>query len=452
MKASGSRTPSQQPLPLESLEPRSLLAASPLPRPAHVVVVVEENHAYDAILGASAAPYINSLAAGGATFTQSFAVTHPSQPNYLALFSGSTQGVTDDGGPHTFAAPNLGGELIQSGRTFAGYSEGLPSAGYTGLVSGGYARKHNPWSDFADVPASANQPLTSFPSDFSKLPTVSFVIPTLGDDMHDGSVRQGDDWLRDHLSAYATWAKTHDSLLVVTWDEDDRSASNQIPTIIAGQGVKPGRYAEHVTHYGVLRTLEDMYGLGHAGASAQAAPITDIWASAAATDTTRPTATLTARRIARRGLKAYTFSVRYADDHAVVPTSMDDGDLLVTGPNGYSRPAHLVRVNRYRTGSPRTASYSVPPPNGIVWARASNGAYAVALRPNQVRDSSGNFAAARTLGTFTVAVPHHRAAAATAAETPAVAVTPPAGTAPFGVRPIRADEPELLGAADNPLA
>src|SRR5436190_14622759 len=182
MKANRSRSRSPRPLPLESLEPRRILAASPLPRPDHVVVAVEENHAYDEIIGASAAPYINSLAAAGATFTQSFAVTHPSQPNYLALFSGSTQGVTDDGGPHTFAAPNLGGELIQSGRTFAGYSEGLPYAGYAGLVTGGYARKHNPRSDFAAGPASANPPMNRFPSDFSKLPTVSFVVPTLGDD------------------------------------------------------------------------------------------------------------------------------------------------------------------------------------------------------------------------------------------------------------------------------
>src|SRR5689334_19461823 len=76
--------------------------ATPLPRPDHVVIVIEENHGYDQIIGASAAPYINRLARQGALFTAAHGITHPSQPNYLALFSGSTQGVHDDSCPHTF--------------------------------------------------------------------------------------------------------------------------------------------------------------------------------------------------------------------------------------------------------------------------------------------------------------------------------------------------------------
>src|SRR5437762_8336262 len=91
-----------------------------LPTPSHVVVVMEENHSYNEIIGSSSAPYINSLANSGALFTQSFAVTHPSEPNYLAFFSGSTQGITDDSCPHTFGPPDLGGELIQAGLTFGG--------------------------------------------------------------------------------------------------------------------------------------------------------------------------------------------------------------------------------------------------------------------------------------------------------------------------------------------
>src|SRR4051794_36069069 len=137
---------------MEALEGRRLLAAVGLPRPDHIVVVVEENHSFDSIIGSKAAPYINALAREGALFTRSFALTHPSQPNYIALFSGSTQGVADDAGPYTFTAPNLGGELIGAGYTFAGYSENLPYAGYTGLKTNGYSRKHNPWADFTDVP------------------------------------------------------------------------------------------------------------------------------------------------------------------------------------------------------------------------------------------------------------------------------------------------------------
>src|SRR5262245_45099820 len=96
-----------------------------VPRPDHVVIVIEENHSYAQIIGSPSAPYINSLAAGGALMTQSYAITHPSQPNYVAFFSGATQGVTTDSMyPHSlFTAPNLGTKLLGAGLTFGGYSE-----------------------------------------------------------------------------------------------------------------------------------------------------------------------------------------------------------------------------------------------------------------------------------------------------------------------------------------
>lgn len=57
-----------------------------------------------------------------------FATLHPSQPNYMDLFSGSSQGVKGDGMPNTkFATDNLASELSKHNYTFAGYSEGLPS-------------------------------------------------------------------------------------------------------------------------------------------------------------------------------------------------------------------------------------------------------------------------------------------------------------------------------------
>ena len=127
-------------------------AASSVPRPDHVVVVVMENRSFNDIIGNPRAPYINGLAAGGALFTQSYAVAHPSQPNYLALFSGSTQGIHDDSCPHTFARPQPGRSLVDAGRSFAGYSEGLPSAGSPVCEHGAYARKHAPWVNFPSVP------------------------------------------------------------------------------------------------------------------------------------------------------------------------------------------------------------------------------------------------------------------------------------------------------------
>jgi acid phosphatase len=241
------------------------------------VIVVMENRSFDDVIGQPDAPYINALAGQGALFTRSFGVTHPSEPNYLALFSGSTHGVTRDSCPLQYSGPSLGGQLIDAGLGFIGYSEGLPSVGFTGCSYGSYARKHAPWVNFTDVPPAANQPFSAFPADPSSLPPLAFVMPDLGHDMHDGTVAQADSWLLQNLGGYVRWAQTHRSLLVLTWDEDDGSADNRIPTIIVGAGVVPGRYDEDLTHYRLLRTLQDMFGLAPLGDSAAVPPVTDIW-------------------------------------------------------------------------------------------------------------------------------------------------------------------------------
>jgi phosphoesterase family protein len=241
------------------------------------------------VIGSPAASYINALARGGASFTDSHGVTHPSQPNYLALFSGSTQGVTDDSCPHTFGTANLGRSLLNAGLTFAGYSEDLPAAGSTVCSSGSYRRKHSPWVNFSNLPASTNLPFTSFPTDYRQLPQVAFVIPNQAHDMHDGTIQQADTWLQQHLDGYVQWARTHNSLLIVTWDEDDFTSTNRIATLFVGPMVRTGAVSETINHYRVLRTLEDMYGLPAIAASGGAAPITDVWVGAgAATPTTVP--------------------------------------------------------------------------------------------------------------------------------------------------------------------
>ncbi|MBV9058974.1 MAG: acid phosphatase [Pseudonocardiales bacterium] len=261
--------------PLASADVQPLAAG--VPQPAHVVVVVMENHSYNEIIGSSSAPYINSLANGGAKFTQSFAVTHPSEPNYLALFSGSTQGLTNDSCPHTYSGGNLGQQLISAGRTFIGYSESMPSDGYTGCTSGQYARKHNPWVNFTNVPSSSNLRFSRFPTNYSTLPSVSFVVPNLCNDMHDCSISTGDTWLKNNINSYAQWAKNNNSLLILTFDEDDSSQANHIPTVFYGQHVKAGSYTEHITHYNVLRTIENAFALPCVANSCSATPITDIW-------------------------------------------------------------------------------------------------------------------------------------------------------------------------------
>ena len=268
--------------------------ANGVPRPDHVVIVIEENHSYSEIIGSPDAPYINSLAAEGAVFTQSYAITHPSQPNYLDVFSGFNQGVTDDSCPHYFSTDNLGLYVLNASLTFGGYSEDLPSVGSPVCASGAYARKHCPWVNFTNIPTSTNLPYSYFPTDYTTLPTVSFVIPNLDDDMHDGTIQQADNWLQQHLAAYVQWAETHNSLFVMTFDEDDGSEGDRIPTIFVGQMVLPGQYSELIYHFNLLRTLEDMYNLPYAGVSGNYLPITDVWTGGTPTPTPTSTPTSTA--------------------------------------------------------------------------------------------------------------------------------------------------------------
>jgi|tagenome__1003787_1003787.scaffolds.fasta_scaffold20954906_2 hypothetical protein len=248
-------------------------------RPDHVVVVMLENKDEGDVLREG--PYLAALAASGATLTDMHAETHPSQPNYLALFSGDTQGVDDDRCPLTFDGANLASELADAGYTFAGYSEDLPRPGYTGCSAGDYARKHSPWTDFSTVPAGANQPLSAMPSDYARLPTVSFVTPNLCHDMHDCSIAVGDDWMRQNLDPYAQWARTHHSLLVVSFDESEsKGGDNHIVTFAVGSDVPAGPVTERTDHYRLLRTLEDLYGLPPLGHSAATTAIAGLWRTA----------------------------------------------------------------------------------------------------------------------------------------------------------------------------
>ena len=236
-------------------------AAPSMPRPDHVVVVVMENRSYAEIR--AQAPFINDLADRGALFTSSFAVTHPSQPNYFALFTGSTQGVKDNNS-YTFTGPTLASALRAKGYSFAGY------------VERGSPRKHNPWESFVNS-KDVERDLKQFPTDFSKLPTVSFVIPNLANDMHDGGIKQGDAWLRQHLADYAEWCLRTNDLLIVTFDEGDDKSKNQIFTLFFGGAVRPGRYGERIDHYTVLRTIEAMYDLPSLGKTGGVSPIQGIW-------------------------------------------------------------------------------------------------------------------------------------------------------------------------------
>jgi phosphatidylinositol-3-phosphatase len=279
----------------------------------HIVVVVEENKNYAQIIGNKDAPYINQLAVEGASITKMFGEEHFSQGNYFWLFSGSNQtvGFTDqvpsaaNTREYPFTASSLGEQLINKGLLFKGYAQELPAIGSDVEFAPAnctnnrvYGRKHVPWISFASVPngttvdTSSNLRFADFPADYDRLPTVAFVIPDLDHDMHNGkpekSIPAGDAWLRQNLDGYYQWAKGHNSLLIVTFDENDDKAGysgltnplvspdnelsldlqNRIVTIFAGAHVKPGTYEEGkgTTHVNVLRTIEAMYGLPQSGA------------------------------------------------------------------------------------------------------------------------------------------------------------------------------------------
>ncbi len=262
----------------------SVKAQTTIPRPDHVVILIMENHGYEDIIGNPSAPFINSLAQENALLTASYGLIHPSQPNYLMLFSGSNQGVTNNNVPANlpWSTPNLGASLLQSGLSFRAFSDGLPSVGFTGSSSGAYQRKHAPWTNWQGsgtngIPSSKHHPFTDFPTNFSQLQTVSFVVPDQNHDMHDGTIAEGDAWVESNLSAYITWAKTHNSLFILTFDEDDGNNLNHIVTIFAGEMVEPGSYSTAVNHYDLLRTIEDMYELPYAGNSATANTIMEVW-------------------------------------------------------------------------------------------------------------------------------------------------------------------------------
>src|SRR5271156_4822650 len=169
----------------------SSAGAARFPRPAHTIVIVEENKTLEQIEGNASAPFINAMARHGALFVHAFGVTPPSLPNYFALFAGVTNDNGDDCPATGFSAnlPNLASELLAKHLSFGGYAEGLPDTGSTVCAAGSYARKHVPWVAFSNVPKSASEPLDDLPR-YDALPTVAFIIPDVDDDMHDGTIVQ----------------------------------------------------------------------------------------------------------------------------------------------------------------------------------------------------------------------------------------------------------------------
>ncbi len=258
-----------------------------LPRFTHVVVVVFENHEATAIAGNPAAPTFNALAHRYATLARYDAVAHPSLPNYLALVSGSTQGISTDCTDCIVDGRSLADTLAAAGKTWKTYADDLPSPGFTGAVYGRYAKKHDPFLYFRDVLRSRFRrdrvvPFARLGRDLARhrLPDFSLLIPNLCDDMHDCSVATGDAWLKAHVVPLLHSPELRGGVVFVVFDEGTSEAGGggRIEALALGPTVRPGsRFAKPTNHYGLLRTIEDAWGLPRLGLSRLATPIGGIW-------------------------------------------------------------------------------------------------------------------------------------------------------------------------------
>jgi phosphatidylinositol-3-phosphatase len=250
----------------------------------HAIVIVFENKEANEVIGNADAPTFNALAKRYAFATRYYGVTHPSLPNYLALVSGSTQGFTTDCTSCVVSARNLADTLAAAGKTWKLYAEGLPRPGFTGAFSGRYAKKHVPLLYFRDVVGNRSRrarvvPLTSLRTDLraGRLPNFSFVVPNMCNSMHDCSVATGDAWLRARLPPLLALPNT---AVFVVFDEgsSDARGGGHVAALVLGTAVRSGsRFTGVTSHYGLLRTIEQAWGLPLLGGSARATPITGIW-------------------------------------------------------------------------------------------------------------------------------------------------------------------------------
>ena len=262
-----------------------------VPSLPHVVVIVLENHSYGQIVGSPAAPQFNRLAARGALLTRYDALAHPSLPNYLALVSGSTQGITDDCTACSVDAPSIAGSLEARGKTWKAYAEGIPRPGFAGAEweAGGYAKRHVPFLYFRGIAAKAarRDRVVGFDAlrrDLAEntLPDFALVVPDLCHDLHDCAVAKGDRWLGRFVPPLLSSRALGGGIVVVVFDEgsglDHAGGGGHVAAMILGKPIRPGaRSSARTGHYGLLRTIEDALGLPYLGWSAKNNPIVGIW-------------------------------------------------------------------------------------------------------------------------------------------------------------------------------
>jgi hypothetical protein len=244
----------------------------------HVVWVVFENKKYDQVIGSPNAPTFNALAGQCGLATNFSAEAHPSLPNYIAMTSGGTQGITDDSGPssHRLGVPSIFSQVGD----WRALQEDMPSNCDTGNT-GTYAVRHNPATYYANLSDCAQRDVPLGPTpDLSA--RFTFVTPNLCNDMHScptqsdaaTEVRTGDRWLASFLpKVVATPQYASGSTVVfLTFDESEGGSSQQVPTFVVSPSTPKGaRSGTAFTHYSLLRTTEELLGLSpYLGAAASA--------------------------------------------------------------------------------------------------------------------------------------------------------------------------------------
>lgn len=248
-----------------------------------VIFVIFENTDY---AEAAKQPYFKQLNESGAHFSNMTALTHPSQGNYVALTSGSLNGVDGDG-KFDLAVGNIADLLEAKGLTWKVYAEGFPGNCFTGSASGGYARKHNPFISYVSIQSSRSRcsnivEASQFDRDAANgtLPNYSFYVPNNKNSGHDTSVAYADKWYKGKFSPYVSDARfMNNTILISTFDESGKFfGKNQIYTSIVGATVKSGIYNDPLTLYSLMRLVEQNWNTGDLGKQdATANPVPDIW-------------------------------------------------------------------------------------------------------------------------------------------------------------------------------
>ena len=244
-------------------------SASPSPTPAakHVFVIVLENTSYQLALGQ---PYIASLAQQYALATNYHSVANPSLPNYLAMTSGSTWGIRDDG-YHRLSAGGVGSQLSDAGISWKAYTEGFTGDCFNSPYP--YALKHNPFAYYGGTCPANVVPMTDLATDLNgDTPQLSWITPGLCNDGHDCGIRTADQWLSQvvpQITSSPAWRQ--DGVLFIAWDESS-AADGRVALLVVTPSLR-GQIATPLDHYSLSATISDQLGVPRLGEAQQAASL-----------------------------------------------------------------------------------------------------------------------------------------------------------------------------------